>query len=118
MAYGIDMATWTQADYIKGSSRRAQLFAFVRDQLNRQAGQLEFEVQDDVTGPLIRHIPTEVRIGLRPSMPANEKKPFDIWVRLTHRFPMKQSGEFNIQLCLQRVHEVSDLPIPEFRHEV
>lgn len=118
MAYGIYMATWTQADYVKGSSRRAALFAFVADELNRKAGQVEFEVQDDVTGPLIRHIPTQVRIGLRPSLPANPKKPFDIFVRLTHRFPMKADGSFNAQLCLQRVREVTLLAYPESRHEV
>jgi hypothetical protein len=107
------MATWTQADWTPNSDGRKRLFAFVADALNWSAGRLEFMVKDDVTGPLIRHVPTEVRIGVRPSMPANDAKPFDVWVRLTHRFPMKLNGEFNQKLCLQRIREVADLRYPE-----
>lgn len=98
----------SQADWIPGSDARANLFRHVADALNAHAGSLEFLVEDGPTGPLIRHAPSNAGIGLRPSLPVNEKKPFDLWVRLTHRFPMKADGTFNVKLVVQRVRELEE----------
>ena len=103
----------TQADWTPESDQRRRLFWLVADQLNAQCRIPEFVVQDDQQGPLIHHVPAAVRIAIKPSMPANPEKPFDIWVRLTHRFPVRADGSFNVKLVVQRVKEVRKLRLPE-----
>jgi hypothetical protein len=98
---------FTQADWVEGSGARRKLFDFVCQKLNDISP--GFEVQDGVTGPLIRHIPSNVAVGVRPTLPANSLKPFYIHCRLTRKFPVKADGTFNADLLVQRVLEVEEL---------
>jgi hypothetical protein len=98
--------SFTQGDWKKGSERRVALFGHVVDTLNRYCGCNVFVAQDDVTGPLVRHTPSNIHIGVRPSLPANPAKPFDLFVMHKHRFPMKADGSFNVSLLVKRIEDV------------